>query len=91
MLLCRGRNNFLSITPLSPIKESNFNLIRRTKSMASSKLLKKWIAANKKTLAATQSKIKKFEVALKKAEAAEKKAAPKKKPAKRKAAKKKRR
>jgi len=52
--------------------------------MASSKQLKKWIAANKKTLAATQSKIKKFEVALNKA-------APKKKPAKRKAAKKKRR
>ena len=45
---------------------------------ASSKQLKKWIAANKKTLAATQKKIKQFESELKKAEAAEKKAAPKK-------------
>ena len=41
--------------------------------MASSKQIKGWITANKKTLATTQSKIKKFEVALKKAEAAEKK------------------
>ena len=43
--------------------------------MASSKQIKKWIAANKKALAATQSKIKKQEVALKKddTEAAEKK------------------
>ncbi len=47
--------------------------------MASSKLLKKWIAANKKNLAVIQRKIKKFEGDLKKAEAAEKKAAPKKK------------
>ena len=65
--------------------------------MASSKQLKKWIAANKKTVAGIQSKIKKFEVALKKAVAAEKKkpvkkAAPKKKaPAKKKIAKKKKR
>ncbi len=49
--------------------------------MASSKQLKKWIAANKKTQAGIQRKIKRFEAALKKAEAAEKKAAPKKKAA----------
>ena len=58
--------------------------------MASSKQIKKWIAANKKNLAGIQSKIKKFEVALKKAVAAEKKKPAKKAPAKKKPAKKKR-
>ena len=64
--------------------------------MPSSKQLKQWLTANKKTLAAIQKKIRKFEGDLKKAVAAEKKkpakkAAPKKKaPAKKKAAAKKR-
>ena len=41
--------------------------------MASSKMIKQWIAANKKALAALQAKVKKQELALKKAVAAEKK------------------
>ena len=40
--------------------------------MASAKMIKKWIAANKKALAALQAKVKKQEAALKKSVAAEK-------------------
>ena len=58
--------------------------------MASAKMIKQWIAGNKKALAALQAKVKKQELALKKAVAAEKKKPAKKKaPAKRKVAKKK--
>ena len=53
--------------------------------MASVKLIKKWIAANKKALAALQAKVKKQELALKKAVAAEKKKPAKKKVVKKKA------
>jgi hypothetical protein len=54
--------------------------------MASAKMIKQWIAGNKKALSTLQAKVKKQEAALKKAEAAEKK-----KPAKKKAAPKKKR
>jgi hypothetical protein len=54
--------------------------------MASSKMIKQWIAGNKKALSALQAKVKKQEAALKKAEVAEKK-----KPAKKKVVKKRKR
>jgi hypothetical protein len=50
--------------------------------MASAKMIKQWIAGNKKALVALQAKVKKQEAALKKAEAAEKKKPAKKKIAK---------
>ena len=57
--------------------------------MASAKLIKKWIAANKKALVALQAKVKKQELALKKAVADEKKKPVKKKVVKKKVVKKK--
>ncbi len=57
--------------------------------MASAKMIRQWIAANKKALKALQAKVKKQELALKKAVAAEKKKPAKKKVAKKKVAKKK--
>jgi len=56
--------------------------------MASSKQIKKWIAANKKSLTGIQRKIAKLEADLKKAVAEEKKKAAAKKAAKKKSAKK---
>jgi hypothetical protein len=57
--------------------------------MASAKMIRQWIAANKKALVALQAKVKKQEAALKKAVAAEKKKPVKKKVVKKKVAKKK--
>ena len=57
--------------------------------MASVKLIKQWIAANKKALAALLTKVKKQEIELKKAEASEKKKPAKKKVVKKKVVKKK--
>ena len=57
--------------------------------MASAKMIRQWIAGNKKALAALQAKVKKQELALKKAVAAEKKKPAKKKVVKKKVVKKK--
>ena len=69
-------NNFLTINH------------KRKNKMASAKMIRQWIAANKKALAQLQAKVKKQEAALKKAEADEKKKPAKKKVVKKKAVKK---